>query len=147
VDEQAEMAKPVTRGELREELGKLETRFDRKLELWGGALGLRIQQLEQRFDGLEQRFDGLEQRFDGLERRFDGLEQRFDGLERRFDAFEKHIKRFEQQMHADFARWAKVIHESLMQAVGVFDDKYKDLPGRVGKLERKVFAPKRTPRR
>jgi hypothetical protein len=33
-----DMTVPVTRGELREELGKLEQKLDQKLGLWGGAL-------------------------------------------------------------------------------------------------------------
>ena len=102
MDEQADMAAPLTRGELREELAKLEQRFDLKLEVWGGALADRITKLE---------------------------------------------KRFEHLLSTELARHTNAILEALQGRVSVIDEKYADLPGRVAKLERKVFAPKRTPRR
>ena len=97
MDEQ-DMAAPVTRGELREELAKL----DLKIEVWGGALADRISKLE---------------------------------------------KRVEHLLYTELARHTNAILEALQGRVSVIDEKYADLPGRVAKLERKVFAPKRTPRR
>jgi hypothetical protein len=107
MSEQDDMAVPVTRGELRYEIAKL----DRKLELWGGAVSARFERFERRMDGFEIR------------------------VEKRFDALEGHL-------HADFARFAKAIGESVAQAITVIDEKYKDLPGRVAKLERRT-APRR----
>ena len=101
MDEHENMALPVTRGELREELAKFEQKFDRKLEIWGGALADRISKLEQRVDGL----------------------------------------------YVELARHTQAILEVLQGRVSAFDEKYTDLPGRVTRLERKVFAPKRSPRR
>ena len=100
--EEQDMVTPVTRGELREELGKLERRFDLKLETWGGALADRITKLE---------------------------------------------KRFEHLLYTELARHTNAILEALRGRVSVIDEKYADLPGRVARLERKVFASKRTPRR
>ena len=118
MDEQADMAAPVTRGELREELAKLEL----KIEVWGGALADRIGKLETRVGKLEKRFDALEKRFDALEKRVDGL-------------------------YHELARHTNAILEAIQGRVSVIDEKYADLPGRVARLEREVFAPKRTPRR
>ena len=98
MDEHEDMTAPVTRGELREELAKLEKRFDLKLEVWGGALADRISRLEK-------------------------------------------------TLYTELARHTNAILEALQGRVSVIDEKYADLPGRVAKLERKVFAPKRTPRR
>ena len=126
MSEQDEMTVPVTRGELRQELGELEQKLDRKLELWGGAL----------LDRMDKQFAAFDKR----------MEERQKLRDERFAAFQERMQQFEKTMRADFARWAKAIHESLMKAVGVVDDQYKDLPPRVSKLERKVFPP-RTRRR
>lgn len=132
MSEQVDMAAPVTRGELREELARFEERVEAKLD--------------QRFADFESKFDRkLDATMADFEAKF---EAKFDRkLDRWGGALVDRMQRFEQTMQADFARWAKAIHESLMQTVGVVDDKYKDLPGRVTKLERKVLAGKRTPRR
>lgn len=104
MDERENMAVPVTRGELRQEIAKL----DQKLEIWGGALADRISKVEQRLDRLEKRVDGL---------------------------------------YVELARHTQAILEALQGRLTAFDEKYADLPGRVARLERKVFAPKRSPRR
>jgi hypothetical protein len=44
---------------------------------------------------------------------------------------------------AELAKHTKTILEAMRHDVAVVDDKYKDLPRRVKKLEAKVFAPKR----
>jgi hypothetical protein len=106
------MAVPVTRGELRQQVSRLERKIgavDRKLDLWGGAVADRFTRIEKRMDAFEKRFDGLEKR-----------------------------------LHADLARFAKAIGESVAQAITIVDEKYKDLPGRVSKLERR--ATQRRPR-
>jgi hypothetical protein len=82
----------------------------------------------------------LERLFEKQLGTLDEIDRRCARLERRFDESAK-------EMHRAFARSAKAIHESMMRRVGVVDDKYKDLPRRVARLELKVLAPKRTPRR
>ena len=62
---------PVTRGDLRNALIRIESKFD----------SLRT--------GIDTRFLGIEQRFVGLERHFVGIEQRFVDLERRFGKNER----------------------------------------------------------
>ena len=79
-----------------------ERDFDRKLDLWGGALKTLI---------------------------------------------EEKAERTEQLLMAQFARWATAIDESVRSYLGVLDDKYRDLPPRVTRLETKVFPPKRATRR
>lgn len=49
----------------------------------------------------------------------------------------------ERRMLAELARHCGAMQESLSKQISVSDDKYNDLPGRVRKLEAKVFAPKR----
>jgi len=154
VSEQEDMAAPVKRGELREELARIQERFAASVDQWlAEKQAQRDWKLDQRFaeqeSKLDQRFAEQESK---LDQRFAEFEARFEAkFDRKLDlwggALVDRLQRFEQTMHADFARWAKAIHEALMQTVGVVDDKYKDLPGRVTKLERKVLAPKRTPRR
>jgi hypothetical protein len=98
-----DMSTPVTRSELKEELGSLESRFDQKLgslesrfdqklDLWGGALLARIVASERR-------------------------------------------------LLDELARHTGAIHELLSKNISVVDEKYRDLPDRVHRLETEVFAP------
>ena len=57
-------------------------------------------------------------------------------------ALRAHIDRGHQQLQIDLARHANALHESMATMVRGVDDKYADLPGRVGRLESAVFAPK-----
>jgi len=106
-----DMATPVTRGELREELGQLERRFDEKLDLWGGALLARIESSEQR-----------------MLARIESSEQRLARLEQR-------IERSQQEVLAELARHTAAIYEAISKDLSVVDEKYADLPGRVRRLE------------
>ena len=117
-----DMTIPVTRGELREELGQLEQRFDQKLE-----------RLEQRLD---ERFDKFEQR---LKRE---LMQEFATkreLELWGGALLAHIDRVEHRLSAELARHAGAIQESMSALFAARDEQYADLPGRVSRLEAAVF--------
>jgi hypothetical protein len=51
--------------------------------------------------------------------------------------------RLYDRLSSDLRQHAKAHHEALRALIGPLDDKYKDLPRRVGKLEAAVFAPKR----
>jgi hypothetical protein len=113
-----DMSTPVTRGELREELEKLGSRFEQKLET-----------LEHRFD---QKLETLDQKFDQKLRT--GLEAWGNVLLARIDASE-------QRLLTELARHTKAIHESMAAQISIIDEKYADLPGRVSRLEAKVFAP------
>jgi hypothetical protein len=57
-------------------------------------------------------------------------------------ALRAHIDRGLQQLQIDLARHANALHESMAAMIRGLDDKYADLPGRVGRLESAVFAPK-----
>jgi YesN/AraC family two-component response regulator len=48
----------------------------------------------------------------------------------------------EQRLGAELARHAEAIHESMSVRLVASEEKYADLPGRVGRLETAVFAPK-----
>jgi hypothetical protein len=52
------------------------------------------------------------------------------------------IDRTHQQLQIDLARHANALHESMATMIRAIDDKYTDLPGRVGRLESVVFTPK-----
>jgi hypothetical protein len=120
------MSAPVTRGELRAELAQLETRFDEKLELWGGAL---LARMDQRFEVVDQRFAALEQRF----------EQRFERMAAWMTAS---MAASEQRLMAEMARHATAGQEYLSTQIAVVDQKYAGLPARVDRLETKVFKPR-----
>jgi hypothetical protein len=109
------MSAPVTRAELRNELGELETRVgksvdtklaalearvDTKLDLWGGALLDRIAQVAQQITQLAQQSIASEQR-----------------------------------LSVEMARHANAISEDLTVRVAIVDEKYADLPVRVARLE------------
>jgi chaperonin cofactor prefoldin len=105
---------PVTRGELREEIERLEIRLDQKLdqklahmatkadlEIWGGALHMAMKTDFELWGGA---------------------------------LFERLL--------TELARHVKAVQESLPIQVSAIDDKYADLPARVSHLEAAVFAPK-----
>ena len=137
MSESRDMDAPVTRRELHE-----------TLELWGGALAAR---LEGRFVGLERRMDGLEGRMDGLEGRMGGIEGRMDGIEGRMDGLEGRIvalfESFEARFMTELRAQVRGALEDVRAQVSAIDDKYNDLPARVGRLEAKVFPPRKPRRR
>ena len=100
-----EMSSPVTRAELREELASLEQRFDKKLDLWGGA------------------------------------------LLHRMNAEISTLRAEMSTMGSALRREIQGAFEDFHQAIRNLNEPYQDLPGRVTKLEAKVFPPKRTRRR
>lgn len=77
-DIDSRLDEPATRGDLRNALIRIESKFD----------SLRTG-IDTRFLGIERCFVGIEQRFVGLERHFVGIEQRFVDLERRFGKNER----------------------------------------------------------
>jgi hypothetical protein len=114
-----DMTTPVTRGEMRAELERLE----QKLEMWGGALLARIDSGEQRLKAGEQR---LIERMKAGEQR---LIERIDSSERR--------------LLTELARHTRASYEEMSTQISVIDEKYADLPPRVALLERKAFPPRR----
>jgi hypothetical protein len=108
-----DMSTPVTRGELKEELAKFETRFDQKLD----------QKLELWGGALLARIAASEQRM--------------------LAALAQQILASEQRMLTELSRHCGAMQESLSKQISVIDEKYNDLPGRVRRLEAKVFRPRR----
>ena len=133
------MPTPVTRSELREELGQLEQRFDGKLEHWGGALLARIEAGEQR---MLARIEAGEQRM--LTRIEDGEQRMLTRIEDGEQRTLARIEDGEQRMLADLARHARAIQEAVSTQISVIDDKYADLPARVRRFEATVV--RRRPR-
>src|SRR6185436_4042711 len=122
------MTTPVTRGELREELGQLEIRFDHKLEQLETRIDHKLEQLETRFD---QKLEQLETRFET----------------RMMAALETALQASEKRMTAELARHANAIHEAVAKHISVIDEKYADLPGRVSRLETIVAGQNGAPRK
>jgi len=113
----SDMSKPVTRGELVEDLESFDQKLDRKLdrkldqyatkadlEIWGGALSARIGGVETRLDRVEAKVDGL---------------------------------------YGELARHTQAILEAMSTQISVVDEKYADLPDRVSHLERDASRPRR----
>jgi hypothetical protein len=129
------MSTPVTRGELRTELEQFRQQLEQRLallatkaelEIWGGALLARIEPGEQR---LYERIESGEQQ---LSERIKSSEQQLS----------ERIDRTAQELHVDLARHATALYESMATLISASDEKYEDLPGRVSRLEARVFAPK-----
>ncbi len=127
-----DMTKPITRGEFKQELAAFEQRIDTKLDLLLGAI-------MARFDDVYARFDDVYARFDNVNARFDNVNVRFDNVNVRFDTIR-------EELAMDIARHTSASAEHLRADVGVVDEKYKDLPPRVTKLEVAVFPRAPSPR-
>jgi hypothetical protein len=79
---------------------------------------------------------------------FEYLDKRFEAYDERLNALMKWFgSEFRQQLNDDIATHVGTMALQLRRDVGLLDDRYKDLPERVTKLEEKVFAPKRQRRR
>jgi hypothetical protein len=118
VSDEADMERPVTRRELKEELGKFEARLDAKLDA--------------KLDRVEAKAEFA---------RIDAKIEAWGGaLLARMDAMMI-------EMRADMARHTKAAMEWALEQFRAVDDKYADLPRRVTRLEGKVFPPRRARRR
>lgn len=121
---EADMERPVTRRELKEDLGKVEAKLDAKLD--------RVEAKAEfaRLDAGIARLDAKIEAWGGA------LLARMDGMNAEMAA-----------MRADAARQTKAAMEWALAQFRAVDDKYADLPRRVTRLETKVFPPKRARRR
>lgn len=118
MSEHAEMERPVTYREFKHEI----TRID------------------ERFDGIDRVLERVVDRLVALEDRvttgFRAMDERFRALDERFRAMNERI-----------TTEARAAIEWGVAQIRSHDDKHKDLPPRVAKLEAKVFPPKRARRR
>jgi hypothetical protein len=115
-----DMSTPVTRAELLEQLAQLEERVRTQLALQ-----------EHRTDG---KFDQLRRDMDiKLDVWGGALLARITGLETRF-------VESEQRLLAELARHTRAIQESMTTQISVVDEKYKDLPARMNRVEADVQA-------
>lgn len=134
-----DMSTPVTRGELRDELALFEARIERKFD---DKLDNLERKIDAKLDNLERRFDG---KLDNLEHKIDG---KLDNLERRLnnnmglwgEALATQIKESEKRLSSELARHMQAGFEAMTAQIASFDDKYKDLPARVTRLEADVEA-------
>ena len=122
------MSAPVTRGELQVELKQLRSELEQAI----APLATKVE-LEQAIALLATKAE-LQQAIAPLATKAE--------LELWGGALLAHIDRGHQQLQIELARHANALHESMATMVRGVDDKYADLPGRVGRLESAVFAPK-----
>ena len=153
MNEHDDMTTPVTRGELRQELRET-------LEIWTGAIFARMDamgaDLRQSITAMGAEFRrsmaAMEGRFDesmaAMEGRFDesvtALEDRF---QQSIHAVERSMTGMEGRLTVELQRHTSASAEDLRGSFGAVDDKYRDRPDRVTKLETAVFTPTSPPRR
>jgi hypothetical protein len=152
------MSAPVTRGELQEELkllrGELQQAVEplaTKTELQQAVEPLATKTEFQQAVALLATKAELQQAVALLATKVElemwggALLERIDSGERRMQALEhrliERIERMQQQLQTDLARHANALHESMAALIHGHDDKYKDLPPRVSRLESAVFTP------
>jgi hypothetical protein len=148
-----EVNAPVTRAELREELKNHPTRAELKAEL--DPIRDALKQHDLRFDAMMatmgemfaaigQQIAAIGQRLVGMEQRMVGTEQRMGAMEKGMGAMEQRIGQqmvaMEQRLTDELRRHTSSSADASRSELAVVDDKYKDLPERVTKLEAKVFA-------
>ena len=118
---------PVTRAELREELRQELAKHPTRVEL------------EKVLETLATKAD--------LERFATKADLERFATKLDLERFEARFREFEARLFAELARHSLASRESMSTEVAVVDDKYKDLPERVTRLEAAVFKPRRRARR
>jgi hypothetical protein len=126
------MSHPVTRAELREELSSYATKADLREELALTKAELR-EELASKRD-----LQGWAERLIDMFR---------TEVRSQSEALRMEMRTFRDELAQDLARHVRAANEEMRDWLRGFDDRYKDLPPRVDKLEAKVFAPKRRRRR
>ncbi|TMQ06140.1 MAG: hypothetical protein E6J90_47190 [Deltaproteobacteria bacterium] len=110
----AEIAQLATKAELAQAIAPLATKIE--LEVWGGALLARFESSERKLTQL---------------------------IERSEQRFQEGLAGVEQRLSAELASHVKAVQESAATMIAGLDDKYKDLPGRVNRLETTVYDKRR----
>lgn len=130
-----EMSTPVTRGELRQELAELEQKFEQRLarmatkeDLAGLATKAEIAELATKAELAE-----LAARLDQFQ---DETRAAFARTPTKVD-----LENWGLALLNEIGRHTRAIQESMAAQISVIDEKYNDLPRRVGRLEETVFGP------
>jgi DNA anti-recombination protein RmuC len=126
--EVTDMSTPVTRGELRDELAQLESRLERKLD---DKLGHQERKFDDKLGHLEHKFDD---KLGHLEHKFDAKLDLWGG------ALLARIVESEKRVLSEIARHTQAVYESMTKQISVLDEKYRDLPERMARLEVEVHA-------
>lgn len=114
-------ARPVTRDELREELGRFVTRDD---------FGLWMHTVAQQHDLLVAAIADLRQEMKA------GHEELGQAMKASHQALSAEMKAGHEALFVEIGRAARVAAEENRRELGVLDDRYRDLPERVTALER-----------
>jgi hypothetical protein len=107
-----DMSTPVTRGELRDELAQLEARIERKVD--------------DKLDGLERKLNN-------------NMGLWGEALAAQIRQVAAQIAESEKRLLGELARHMQAGFESMTAQISAVDDKYKDLPARVARLEAHTF--------
>jgi predicted transcriptional regulator len=98
----------------------------------------------------------LDKRFEQVDKRFEQVDKRFEQVDKRFDDLIKHIHTRFDEAHRDMLAVVRASADDVRleiravnkatealhrDEIAVVDDKYKNLPARVKKLEAAVFRP------
>jgi hypothetical protein len=103
-----DMSSPVTRGELRDDLAQLEDRIERKFD--------------DKLDRLERKVDN-------------NLDLWGGALAAQISELAAQMRESEKRMLNEIARHTQAGFESMTRQISAVDEKYKDLPARVARLE------------
>jgi hypothetical protein len=137
------MTAPITRGELHE-----------ALDTWAGAIMAMLTSLDTRLCSVDTRLTSVETRLTGVETRLTGVETRLTGVETRGEEVHGRLVLVESRV-GDIPALIRNTEETILafaqsmlepqrtvpERLGNLEE--AALPDRVGKLEAKVFAPKR----
>lgn len=100
----------------------------------------RLGEADKRFNEIGQRLNRIDQRFEAIDRRMDRFDQRMDQFDRRMDRIEVRIETEARETRREFTAGLNLVLERIGDMIGAIDDKYKDLPRRVARLEDHVFG-------
>jgi DNA anti-recombination protein RmuC len=144
--------RPVTRGELRVEIARLEQRFDRtdaRFDAFEARMDARMkEQFATNEARMQQQFETLAGALDArMQRQFETLAGALDArLQERLDTFasgfevrmRQHIDAVADRLSGELARASLAGGEQTRREIGVVEDRYRDLPARVTLLEREL---------
>jgi predicted metal-dependent hydrolase len=90
--------------------------------------------------------DAFQKLFRYLDKKFEAIDKRFEAIDKRFETTKTELRAELRQdirmdLSAELRSHSGANADQLKREVGLVDDRYKDLPERVTKLEVAVFAP------
>ncbi len=122
----------------------MDTELREYLDSMFGALGARLERLENRMERLETRMDQFETRMDQLENRMDQFETRMDQLENRMDQLENQLSDIDAKGQERFDRLFRITGEQFEALGNQLGQRLDSLERRIDTLEVRVTEGFRT---